>query len=141
MDLLEYVRTYLVAEGLVKVPNTAGALPPLVLEPRNGAPAPAEGDFEDEDLVISAFIASGIPSVRHEGFIRTDAVDFWVRATTPRDAVAFDQELVPLLHDKRGWDMAGLEVIESLQFRALQRLSSGPQGWTFTTEYTFERWE
>lgn len=139
-DLLEHLRDHLVAEGLVELPNTNGPLPALVLEPRDGAPGPGAGAFADEELVVSAFIATGIPSQRHEGFVRIDAVDLWLRATSPRVAVEWEELLVNELHDKRGWDMAGLRVEETLQFRALQRLSSSSAGWTFTTEYLFERW-
>ena len=142
-DLLTPLRDYLVAQEVVRVPRVAGDEPPLWLEPRDGVPAPGEGQNETEggpDVVLGAFRVTGIAPRRHEGFIRIDAVDFWLRSRTPQLAQQTHDLLRDALNDKRGWIMAGLRIEESLMFRDLQRLSSDANGWTYTTEFTFERW-
>jgi hypothetical protein len=106
-------------------------------------PAPGEGQNAIEvgnDLVMAAIRTSGIAPRRFEGFIKVDAVDFWLRARTPPIAQQAHDQLRDALNDKRGWEMSGLRIEESLMFRDLQRLSADENGWTYTTEFTFERW-
>lgn len=143
-DLLDSLRTHLVAEGIVRVPAAAGPLPPLWLEPRDGTPAPGEGNNLAErhpTTVLGAFRATGIAPSRHEGFIRREAVDFWIRVSQPQLAFGVHDQLRGALNDRRQWDMAGLTISESLMFRDLQRLAADSGGWTFVTEFVFERWD
>lgn len=143
-DLLTYLRDYLVSEGLVRVPRVAGAAPPLYLEPKEGVVAPGEAENATEShptLVLGAFRATGVAPRRHQSFIRIDMIDLVVRAANPRPAFDLHDELRGALVDKRHWSMAGLLIEESLMFRDLQRVSSDANGWTFTTEFSFERWD
>lgn len=142
-DLLSSLRTYLADEGLVRVPTDSGSEPPMWLEPRDGVPAPGEGNKVSErgdTLVIGAFDVGGIPPRPYESFKRTDFIDIWMRSTTAKVARDFEVDLRAALADKRNWDMAGLTVIESLIFRDKQRLGSSPQAFDFVTEYSFERY-
>jgi hypothetical protein len=147
-SLLTYMRDYLVAEGLVRKPSVAGALPPLWLEPAEGTPAPGEGDNATEigsTLVLSASLATGIPREPYTGqWLRTDAIQFVVRASAATGALqaAFDleTEIKRRFDDRRAYNMGALLVLESRMFRGLQRVSSNrEQGYVMTTEYTFER--
>lgn len=148
-DLLTAIRDELVAQNVGRapaVPPPGGDpnRPPIWRQPRDGAPAPGEGQNDTEkgtDSTISLTFAPGITAQRHEGFIRIDAVDFWIRTTVAPRAVALEDAIRDALNDRRGWTMGGLAVIESLQFRALQFLRSGPDGFTFLTQYTFEVWQ
>lgn len=136
--LLEHTRDYLITQNVGRRPSIAGARPPLWLEPRHGVPAPGEGQNAtetDNDVVVGLFISGGVTLPRHNGFMRTDGIDFWIRARTPPLAVSFEKDLRASLNDKRGWDMAGLYVAESLIFRDIQRIGSDDQGWAFVTEY------
>lgn len=142
-DLLTHLRDYLVAEGIARVPRVAGAAPPLWIEPRNGAVAPGESPGNDPaeanaDAVISLFFTGGVVQPPYESFWRKDVVDFWLRVSKAPTALELDKQLRAALTDKRAWDMAGLEVIESEQWRALGRLDSGPQGFTYVTAYIIE---
>ena len=148
-NLLSAFRNYLVDQELVRIPSVAGDAHPLWLEPRDGAPAPGEGESAatiDDELVLSAFLAAPIPRGPFESELRTDVIDVWLRCANP-PTVAHDFE--PLLRtaiiggavgDNRNWDMAGVRIIESLEWRGMQRLGSGPQGFTYVVSYLFERY-
>jgi hypothetical protein len=142
-NLLDYVNDYLIAQNLVRDPRVAGSKPPLWLEPRDGVPAPGESPKNNStemgpDIVVGAFNAQGIATGRHNGFMRIDAVDFWIRVRRAPLVDDFEKSLRTALHDKRGWSMTGLYVAESLVFRELQRIGADQSGWTFTTQYTFQ---
>lgn len=137
--LLEHFRDHLVSAGVVRIPRVAGTVPPLWLEPRDGAPAPGDKTgTEDSSTVLSAFLTGGLASRPYESFMRTDIVDVWVRATQAPAVFDLETGLRAAIIDKRAWDMAGLTVIESLQWRPLQRLGSDAQGFTFVCAFTFQ---
>ncbi len=146
-NLLSAFRTYLVAEGLARVPATAGAAHPLWLEPRDGAPAPGEGvsaTEKDANLVISAFLATPIPRGVFEAEFRTDVIDVWIRSAKASTAHDFEPLLrtaiIGATYGKRDWMMGGVRIIESREWRAMQRLGSSPQGFTYVISYLFERY-
>jgi hypothetical protein len=148
--LLQHLRDYLVAQGLVRDPRAnTPALPPMWLEPRNGTPAPGEPEGATgnravevgQDLVVAAFPVKPFPSRRHEGFIRKDAIELILRARLAEHALGFEPGLRAALHDKRGWDMAGMRIEETLETQGLTPLARGAQGFTYTLEYSFERWD
>jgi hypothetical protein len=141
--LLSALRSHLVAENIVRVPAVSGVKPPMWLEPRNGAPAPGEGDSPTEighDAVLSAFVTGGIPARPREVELRKDVVDIWIRVAAANLAFDIEEQLRAAIVDRVDWTMGGLHIGESLQWRSpLQRLESGPQGWTFVSSYIFER--
>jgi hypothetical protein len=143
-NLLDHVNDYLIAQGLVRDPRVAGSAPPLWLMPRDGVPAPGESPKNNAvevgpDIVVGAFTAPGISLGRHNGFRRIKAVDFWIRVRKAPMIDDFDAALHAAFNDKRGWDMAGLYVMESLVWREVgSPIESGPSGWTFTSQYTLE---
>lgn len=140
-DMLDALRDFLVTQALVRIPRVAGATPPLWLEPRDGVPAPGEGanPTEKGDTVVAAFRATGFPSQRTMfPYIRNIGIDFRIRGKTTPPIFDFDAKLYMLLHERYGWDMAGLDVIASTQFRELQRLGSDSAGFEYVTEYQFE---
>lgn len=142
--LLEHFRDHLVSRGLVRKPAVAGVLPPLWLEPRNGAPAPGEGNNATErhpDVVIAAFMSGGVPAQRHEGFFRYDGIDIQLRARTAPLALTFESNLRATINDQRQLDMAGLTVIECLQFRPLQSLGRDEHSFDYVTEYLLQTWQ
>jgi hypothetical protein len=140
--LLDHLRDFLIAEGIARDPRTPGPLPPVWRQPRNGCPAPGEGDEPEvgADAVLALMTAPGVPPRRYEGALRRDGVDVWVRAAAAPTAFAIEQRLRAVLNDRRAFDLAGLRLEECLLFRDLQLIESGEQGFTFTTGYLFERW-
>jgi hypothetical protein len=139
MELLDYIRTYLVAQNIVRLPTVAGAKPPMWIEPKNGTPAPGEGKnaTEKSNVVVGAFYDTGIVPGRLESFMQTDAVTFWFRSKRTPDILDIERQLRAALHDKRGWNMGSLYLIESLQFTALQPVVRDEQAMTFNTQYWF----
>jgi hypothetical protein len=117
-----------------------GTLYPVFIDPRDGPPAPGErsGNENNSAAVLSLIYTGGIPTGTLEKFRRRSTFDFWVRSKTPQLAGQIDSRLRLLLHDKRNWDMAGLSVIESLEWRPMQPVGNGPEGYSFTLSYIFE---
>ena len=149
-----FIRNYLVSENAgrakgepgFRAPNDAdpdgvsGALYPVFIEPRDGPPAPGErSDNENNaDAIVSLIYTGGISTGVLEKFHRKLTFDFWIRSRTPQLAAAIESRLRFLLHDKRNWDMAGLSVIESLEWRPMQPVGNGPEGYGYTLSYLFE---
>lgn len=148
--LLESLRNYLISEGVVRKPSVAGSDPPMWLEPRNGVPAPGEGQNATErgtTAVLGAFVSGGIPPGDYDTFQRTDAVDIRLRTSNPMVAQDLEAEIRDALLDsqglgygKRNWSMDGMHIIETRMFRDLQRLGSDDQSYDWVVEYTFQRY-
>ena len=138
--LLPNLRTYLIAEGLVRDPDVAGAAAPLFLAPANGVPAPGEGASPAlaPDLVVGAYRTGGFPPARHLPEFRTWTVDFRIRARLAAHAEEFETQLTAALIDRFVWPMGELTVIESQQWRELQPLGSDHQGYEYVVAYWFE---
>lgn len=117
-----------------------GVLYPVFIDPREGPPAPGEkkGTENNKTGMVALVYTGGVPTGTLEKFHRKKTFDFWVRTTTPQLAQRIDDRLCLLLHDKRDWDMAGLQVIESMEWRPLQPVGHGPQGYSYTVTYLFE---
>lgn len=147
-DLLKPLRDYLIAQAIVRKPSVPAPVgdpnrPPLWLEPRNGVPAPGEGNDPIErgpTLVLGAFESTGIAPDRHEGFVRDQHVDFRLRSSTAEGALGIKEAIRQHLNDRRSWEMAGLHVEESLMFRDWQRLGSDDQSFDWTAEFSFVLW-
>jgi hypothetical protein len=140
--LLDHLRDHLISESIVRSPRTAGAAPPLWLEPREGIPAPGEGSGSEvgADAVLGAYFTGGIASQPWESFIREDTIDLWLRTRTAPIAFTLWQQLREELIDKRNWNMAGLTIIESREWRPLQPLYRDAQAFTFVASIVFERY-
>lgn len=149
--LLEHVQHHMIANDLGRDPRgpvlgLPREEPTIWLAPRNGTPAPGESVGSpaeaNPDLVIGMFQVAGIAPRRHEGFMRIDGLQLWVRARKDPYAREWEVRFRAEFNDKRGWQLAdGLPVNESLLFRDLQPVGSGEQGYDFTMEYLFWLWE
>jgi hypothetical protein len=141
--LLNAMREHLIAQGVVRRPSVAAAAPPMWLEPTLGTPAPGDGDVPvevDQYLVLGAFLTGGFAPEPYGSWHRRPIVDVRIRAAKDEAYRAEDVELAmsKALIDRRDWTMGGLYVIESEQWRALQRLSSDAKGTEYVVAYTFE---
>lgn len=144
--LLSALRDHLVTHGVVRKPSVAGSLPPMWLEPALGVPAPGEGDNAVEigqDLVLGAYLTGGFAPAAYST-LRKPIVDIRIRTAKDKAYLAEDVELAltPLVRDRRDWTMGTapnqMYVVESQQWRALQRLGSDAQGYEHVTAYWFE---
>lgn len=142
--LLDHIRDYLVDDvQIVRRPDVAGSLPPLWREPRDGAPAPGERDgiANNDAAVVSIFNTGGIGRQAFNPW-RYRTVDFWLRVKSAPDY----EELSDAISDaflgdqgaKFGWTMAGLQVIESSEWRPWGRLGADAQGWTYVGSFAFQ---
>lgn len=146
-----FIRDYLVDENEdgqpeFRAPSDAdpdgddGTQYPMFIDPREGPPAPGErkGTENNDNAILSLVYTGGFTFPPHNKFRRKPTFDFWIRTKSPVLAAEIDSRLRVLLHDKRDWDMAGLQVIESQLWRPMQPVGSGPQGYSFTVSYALE---
>lgn len=153
--LVDHLRNYLVAEGLVRKPDQAGPgarpwLPVAWKHPDDGAVGP--GDAADQDkpataqddgLVLSIFMAPGIPPARGAEERRVDGIDLWLRGNAVPPIIDLEAGIRQRLvgQDPGGrtdWTMDGLYVIQSTQFRPFQPLEAVAGVFTFLVGYVFE---
>jgi hypothetical protein len=140
-DVLTACRTHLIDLGLVRDPRQAGDAPPMWLHPRNGVPAPGEGENAIEvgpTLVTALFRSGGIPSKPYESFMRQPTVDLRIRSKTAPDATDLEAQIRAALVDQRNWLMGGLRVIDCEEWRALAPLGSDQQGFDWVASYLFQ---
>lgn len=140
-ELLTALRTHLADQGIVRKPSVAGAAPPMWLEPRRGVPAPGEGSVPVEvgaDLVVGAFIATGIPPRPYESWQRRPVVDIRFRARRAEFAHQLDATIRAALIDRRGWMLGPLRVLESQVWREFQPLGFDEQAFDFVTGWIFQ---
>jgi hypothetical protein len=138
--LLNDLRTYLVAQGVARVPRTAGSAPPLWLEPRNGVPAPGEGQNSTErgaDAVLGVYLnpAGGIPARPFESSMRADVIELRYRTSKASVAADLEQQVRAALIDKRDLIFGSQRVIDIEEWRALTRIGSDDQGFEFLSSY------
>lgn len=157
-DLLSALLAYLADQGVVRWPSVAGPLPPLWREPHGGAPAPGEktGTANDPTTVLSVFRTGGFARTPDRGYSDRPTVDVRIRTKDAALAPIVDRGISDLLAPppygvRFDWVMGGpdptggagdraeLHLIESRQWRPLQRLGSDPStGFDFVVSYLFE---
>lgn len=155
MNLIDELRDYLIAEQLARRPDVAGAgarpwLPPAWKHPDDGAVGPGDASdadrpatTHDDGLVVSLMMAPGIPPLPGEEERRRDGVDIVFRANAVPAIVDLEAEIRARLvgQDPGGrtdWQMAGLYVIQSTQYRPFQPLAATAGIFTFLVGYVFE---
>lgn len=141
--LLTHFRSHLIAQGLVRKPgSTAPGTHPLYLEPARGAPAPGDqwlGNEKDAAMVLSAFMASGIPSAPYESWLQRQHVELRYRTTEPVLFEPLEEAIRAQFVDKRDWATStGLVVVESGEFSRAQRLGGDGDAITWRSEFFFQ---
>ena len=144
MDLLTAFRTHLVAVSLARLPNSATpAAHPLWVEPLNGTPAPGEksGVNNDVDRTLGAYQTNGPPSKQFESGYRSDIIDLEFRTKRPEilpGTFALEKLIRAAIIDKRNWDLADLRILQSYEWRAMQRVNSDEAtGYVHSAAYLF----
>lgn len=141
--LLDALKAHLIAEGIVRDPKTAGALPPLWRQPRNGTPGPAEvpengTPVEAGDPVAAAFISGGFPVERFESAWRRPTVEIRIRASKAPLAEDLGERVLAATIDRTDWIMGGRHIIESQMWRPLTPVVSDEQSFDYLLAIAFE---
>ncbi len=151
-DLLTELRNHLVTASIVRNPNTAGALPPMWLEPKIGTPAPGEipargtATNVGATAVLAAYWSGGVAPSTIESFLRTDFVELRLRTTAASVAQTLEAAIrnavidTALGYGKRNWTMGTTTIIESLVYRPMDRLGSDEQSFDWSMELLFVRY-
>lgn len=151
--ILSAIRQELVNAGLVRRPGTAGAAPPMVLEPVEGAPAPGELDGVENDatLIVTLRLSGDLAEGPLDTYRRRTVVDVVYRSKTTAGLqrartldAAIRRRLVP--HDQLGeartigaGGATPLDVLSIQLFAGLGRVSSSAAaGYTDRAAYAVE---
>jgi hypothetical protein len=155
VTVLDALRDYLVAEGLVRAPDVAGAgarpwPPPAWRHPDEGAIGPGDAAdagrpdvAHDDGLVVSLMAAPGIPPTAGDEDRRQDGVDIVIRTRAVPPAYDLENEIRKRLMEpdpggRIDWMMGGLYVVQSRQWRPWQPISATAGVYTFSVGYIIE---
>lgn len=139
--LTDKVWTHLIAQGIVRDPRVAGALPPAFRQPADGTPAPGEGSGTEigPTAVIGIYHDLGIAASFLQKAWRRDMVDIIYRTQKWPTTETLYALVRDALADKMGTTMAGMRVIQSVEWVALTRIDSSlTQGFTSRSSVLFE---
>ena len=78
--VLTATRNTLETSGLIRRPSTAGALPALIVEPRNGPPAPGELEGVGAQLAVTLRLSSEAGARAGGAYSRTFIIDLVYRS-------------------------------------------------------------
>lgn len=143
MIIADRIQAYLIENSIGRDPRdgTNMSLPPIWRQPADGTPAPREGEGTavGQDAVIGLIHTNAITAARFESEFRRTIIDIWYRTLTwPRNEELYSA-CRRLLIDKFNWQMAGLRVIESQEWRGHQMLESDSgQGYTGMSSVLFQ---
>lgn len=155
-DLLNALLAYLVAEGVVRRPDTAAELPPLWRAPEGGTPAPGskKGVANDATTVLGVEISGEIPRSPDRGYSELPTIDVRIRTKDPKRVRPVAASITNLLAPppygvRQDWTMGGpvpgqpdpaeVYLIESRQWRGLQKLPGEVEGvFDYVVSYLFE---
>lgn len=142
MDVRDAFRSHLATEGIVRAPANAGPLPPMWIEPRNGVPAPGEGDKASErggTAVTGLYLSGGITQPpKAATYVRQQNVDVWIRTSTAPAASTLADQIRHEVDDQFNWNMGGLTVIHSRVWKELQAIELTDQAFTYVIGFGFE---
>lgn len=139
--LIDELRTFLVAEGVVSDPSDPGTAAPCLLAPPGGVPAPGDPEADGADLLVGIYPAPGVAmDVMEQKWLVTEAADIYIRVAAhdqPR-ALKLARAIRRLLADKRGFDLGELRVEQVLEVRPVALLATDEaQGATYVATYEF----
>lgn len=139
-SLTDCMRSYLVEQGVVRLPNQAGSLPTCWAELLEGAPSPDElKGVAASTTTVHLGIAPGPPTASFEGFLDDTMVEIVVRSTKAAQREGEDtlKLIREALNDKRNFDMGGLDISEVLQWRGAARVPAALVGEGFAWEMAY----
>jgi hypothetical protein len=149
-QLATAIREELVAAGLVRRPDTVEDLPPLIIEPRGGAPAPGDRDAPEDhpDLVVTLTFSGDISELPRDTYRRRSVFDVRYRSKGTaglQRAHALDAAIRGHLVNRNdfglGWTMGTdhpVFILSSQMFAGLGRIGSTAEGFDELAKYLFE---
>lgn len=145
-EIATAIHEELTAAGLVRRPGDAGPLPPLIIEPRGGAPAPGDRDAPEDDpsLVVTLTFSGDISEGPLDGYRRRSVFDFRYRSAGTaglKRARTLDAAIRARLVDRYGWTMGTdhpVYVLSSSMFGGLGKIAVRPDGTDEAAKYVFE---
>jgi hypothetical protein len=142
--ITDRVWQHLINQAIVRDPRVAGVLPPAFRQPADGVPAPGEGTGTElgSTAVVGISHTLGLPAPFFQSAWRRDIVDIVYRTTKWPDTERLYALVRDALVDKMGVTMAGLRIIQSVEWTALQQMdSSVAQGFTSSSAVLFETYK
>jgi len=148
-DVTTAFRQELVTAGLVRRPSTAGSLPPMHVEPVEGAPAPGEREAPEDDatLAVTLRLSGELGEAPFDSYRRRVVLDVRYRSKTTAGLkrarvldAAIRQRIVNRPDYGLGWIMGGtVLVLSSTLFAGLGPIGSDPaQGYDELAKYALE---
>ncbi len=126
--LIEQLRAYLVAQGIVRAWKAIGTLPQCILDPRDGAPEPAGQAYADATVTLQQTGHVVRPS--DEEFLEEPVVDVTVRAYRSQDAELLQRRIRNALNGEELLTAGTLLIEWARVWRGDQPL------WSDATSYT-----
>lgn len=125
--LIEQVQAYLVAQGVVRLPNTSGPVPMCWLDPRDGAPEPKA----PEAVTVTLIPSLTIPGSWLEGVVLEEKiVDIMVRSKFSAPGELVQRQIRGQLEERKNIFFGTLRVEWSKQWRGIQRVTSDETSYT-----------
>ena len=129
---IEELRTYLVDEGIVQLPEDTGDLPICYLEPRDGAKQP---DTTTRQTTLTLTDSNEVVPERQEEFLDQMVINFTVRAYKTQDGKLLHRQIKQLLNGAQ-LVMVGELLCESINmWRGYRLLGSDKDSFTSDTSY------
>jgi hypothetical protein len=137
--ILEAMRDHLIAEGVVRDPDTVGPLPPLWLSPRDGLNAPDEGSKPSyrAPLLAGGFTAPGVPSSPKEGFLVRESVDVHFRSRNPVAILDLGEQFRRALDDQHNFQMGDRLIQQTQMTVPNQLIVQDEQGFRYRMQFLF----
>ena len=132
--LVEQLREYLVAQGIVRKAEQTGAAPPCWMNPRDGAREPVSPDLAAVTLVQTLAVPQPGEVQR---FLEEPIVDVIVRATTDPRAQLIHRQIRGALADKELFTMGSLLVERALVWRMDQPTGQNDKTYSRTGSFRF----
>ena len=139
------LRDYLITAGVVRDPTTVGSLPPCWRMPRDGTPAPGEGNNVVErgaDVVVGIWRSGELAPAVCEGSFRADWVDFTIRSRTAPLGEDFEEALRAALIDRQNFRLTptGERIQQTEVFRGFSFVHADQQAFNWNVGYLFRRY-
>jgi hypothetical protein len=148
MRLAKELADWLIDEELVRHPYTFtdGTIPPIFIDPTDGAPAPedlvgADGASVTPTMTVTLQTSGGFGSTPYEGFLdrRTITIVYRCQPKKEKELVDLSNAIDRALDDKRAFQMGDLRVEIAQLYRPLIKipLSTPAKGSVYESEYLF----
>lgn len=141
LGICEQFRQHLITNSVARSDmNTAGALPPVILNPVEGPPQPDfKGALKADQAFITIRLTGTAPTDHLEGFLEEPIVEVIVRAKSWPTGEMLQRVIRGLVNDRKDFMLGSLHVQWCLLWRGVQPvpLTSGAVSETFDLTQSF----